>query len=153
MGAYKNSILQAQLENDKSQIETANKDLANFDNLQKEALFLNDRNQLATQIENARPVWSQILESLINSVPSDVQFKSLIADVAKSPNFILQGNTTSEREAIKFKEKLENSPFFKDVAFKSSSVSSGEDTNTLDFTLEFNLEQNVAKQSSAKGTQ
>jgi hypothetical protein len=69
-------------------------------------------------------------------------------DTAKTPNFVLQGNTTSEREAIKFRDKLESSGFFKDVAFKSSTISGGTSgtaaptpaAQSLTFTLEFNAE-------------
>ena len=68
--------------------------------------------------------------------------RNLTAKSSKTPNFILQGNTTTEREIIKFKEKLEASSFFKDVTFKSSNLTAGEkDTpGKLQFALEFNLE-------------
>lgn len=134
-------ILKLNLSNTNADITKANSSLKSYDNLQNEALFINDRAKLSTSLEAKRAMWSVILQNLINSVPSDVQFVSLSADTIKSPNFILQGKTTSQREVIKFKDKLDNSDFFKNVNFKSSSVASSGDTQTINFSLEFDLER------------
>lgn len=143
LSSAKTNFLQFRLDNANSEISQASSQTKSFKELENKALFLNDRAKLATEIENKRAVWSQVLQDLINSVPSDVQFVSLAADLTKTPNFILQGNTTSEREIIKFKEKLENSSFFKDVSFKNSSSAESKE-NSLNFTLEFNTEKLVA---------
>lgn len=152
LAAYKDRLLKTGLDSENTKLSSANKELTDFNNLQDKALFLNDRGKLATQIENTRPNWSQILESMINAVPTTVQLVSLTADIAKSPNFVLQGNTTTDREAIKFKDKLASISFFKDVAFKSSSTDNSQGTansNTnINFTLEFNLAQFSSKQGS-----
>lgn len=151
LNVYKNDLLQGQLESLKSEIAKNSKSLANYADLQKKAVFLNDRVKLASSIENIRPSWSQIVQDLINSVPSDVQFVSLIADLSKSPNFVLQGTTISERDAIKFKDKLESSNYFKDVAFKSSAASTNKDaTSELSFSLEFNLETTSVSSKETK---
>ena len=152
LSSLKSAILQPRLDSTKSQIDKANADLGNFDKLETQALFINDRAKIAKTIEEKRAVWSQILQDLINSVPQDVQFLSLSVDLDKSPNFVLQGNTTSEREVILFKDKLENSKFFKDVSFKSSSKTEGTtEGNLLSFTLEFNIEQYSAETKSTSG--
>lgn len=152
LGAYKDNLLRTRLDDQKAQLQSANQELDNFNQLQNEALFLTDRGKLATQIESTRPNWSQILESMINSVPTSVQFTSLTADITKSPNFVLQGSTTSDREAIKFKDKLASSSFFKDVAFKSSTVGNQNENGTtnINFTLEFNLAQYSTKTEGTK---
>ena len=153
LSSLKSAILQPQFEGAKTQIDKANSDLENFNKLEAQALFINDRAKIAKTLEEKRPVWSQILQDMINSVPQDVQFVSLAVDLDKSPNFVLQGNTTSERQVILFKDKLENSKFFKDAAFKSSSKTEGQpgQTNLLSFTLEFNLEQYSAETKSTSG--
>ena len=152
LSSLKSAILQPELDSTKSQIEKANSDLGNFDKLEAQALLINDRAKIAKTVEEKRAVWSQALQDLINSVPQDVQFVSLAIDLDKSPNFVLQGNTTSEREVILFKDKLENSKFFKDVSFKSSSKTEGStDTNLLSFTLEFNIEQYSAETKNTSG--
>ena len=148
LSAYKDRYLKLQLDNANSQLTSTNTSLTNFTDLQKKAIFLYDRGQLATQIESTRPAWAQILQSMINSVPTDVQFISLTSNITKSPNFVLEGSTVSDPEAIKFKDKLATSPFFKDVAFKSSTANTtqGATSSTttvpatgIHFTLEFNL--------------
>lgn len=146
---YKVSFLQAQLDTDKTDIVTANKGLKNYDDLQKKALFLNDRAKVVTTIQSSHAAWSPILQDMINDAPSNVQFVSLIADPVKAPNFVLQGATVSERDAIKFKDKLESSSFFKDIVFKSSTTTKAEGAdNKLTFTLEFNLEHASTSQAA-----
>lgn len=152
----KNNYLSIVLKSSQDDVKKANESLKSFDKLQDEALFINDRAKISTDIEAKKPVWSQILQDLINSAPTDVQFTNLTADSMKTPNFVLQGNTTSEREAIKFKDKLENSEFFKDVAFKSSSTTGATGsvgvTPKLTFSLEFNLDRMSLKSVSTGGT-
>lgn len=143
--SFQETFFKSRLDGLQSEIQKANSDLSGYKDLEKEAAFLNNRVQLATQIEKDNPYWSVILPDLINSVPSDVQVTSLVVDLSKTPNFVLQAVTINEREAIKFKEKLENSNFFKDVAFKSASITTGNQTDpaapeNLTFNLEFNLE-------------
>lgn len=146
------SLLAPELETLKTEINGENSKEDTYTALEQKALFINERSQLAIQINNQKPYWSQIIQELINSVPINVQFVSLAADISKAPNFIVQGNTTSEREAIKFKEKLEASKLFKDVAFKSSTNVPGQTgaDQKLNFSLEFNLESKSLEKSQDK---
>lgn len=109
--------------------------------LEEMALFINDRAQTTKDINQKRAIWSQVMQELSNDAPSDVQFESVIANAEKTPNFLLTGNTSSERQIIKFKEKLTSSGFFKNVAFKNSSLNEGEQaaSQKVKFTLEFDL--------------
>ena len=79
-------------------------------NLEDMALLINDRAQETTQVNKTRAIWSEVLQELSNDSPSDVQFESITADITKSPNFTLTGNTSSQIEIIKFKDKLSASP-------------------------------------------
>lgn len=119
--------------------------LEQYQNLQDMALLINDRWQTTQTLEKDRVFWSQVLSDLTNNVPIDVQFENLAINAEKTPNFILSGNTTTEREIIKFKDKLEASVFFKNVTFKSSNLSTGTDptqkVDKLKFTLDFDLEK------------
>jgi len=123
-----------------------------FSDLEKKALFINDRAKMAATIEQKRPYWSQVLQNLINNVPQSVQFASLEVNITNSPNFVLEGLTKTERDIINFKDKLEKSDFFKNVAFKSSAVENKPATadqtaeatpaeQRLRFSLEFDLEK------------
>lgn len=143
--SFQETIFKSRLDSLQSEITKANSDLSSYQDLEKKTAFLNNRNELATQIEKDNPYWSVILPDLVNSVPSDVQVTNLTVDLSKTPNFVLEATTVDEREAIKFKEKLENSKYFKDVAFKSAQISTGDQTTpttsqNLTFNLEFNLE-------------
>jgi len=130
------------LDTARNSIGTNTSELEENKNLQEIALLINDRWKTTEKINKNRVIWSQVLQDLANSVPVDVQFENLSVNIEKSPNFILQGNTTTEREIIKFKEKLENSAYFKNVNFKSSSLGqSQEEDGKLRFTLEFDLEK------------
>ena len=141
------STVETTLLSSKNNIEKDSNQINQYQDLQDMALFINDRWQTTQDIEKKHVYWSQVLQELSNCAPTNVQFESLIANSSKSPNFIIAGNTTTEREIIKFKDKLEASPFFKNVAFKSSSLSTDQTTTNqkLKFTLEFDLEQNKAE--------
>ena len=142
IGQSLKSTVEAYLSTSKNAIEKETSVLTEDEELQDLALFVNDRSKETEKINDERVFWSQVIQELNNSVPVSVQFVNLTAKSSKTPNFILQGNTTTEREIIKFKEKLEASSFFKDVTFKSSNLTAGEkDTpGKLQFALEFNLE-------------
>jgi len=163
--AAKKQYFDPGLETNQQGIQKVMAELANYKQFETQALLLNERAQIATKIEEKRPVWSQIIQDLINSVPTTVQFTSFQAGTDKSPNFVLSGTTTSEREIIKFKEKLDESDFFKNVAFKSSSTTQQTATTPtgttptpeaqpqgpkVTFSLEFDLEQYFAKPKETK---
>lgn len=130
----------------KGNIEKDSATLNQYQDLQNMALLINDRWQTAQTVNKNRVFWSVVLQDMINSVPVNVQIENVAIKTDKTPNFVLQGNTTSEREIIKFKEKLEASSYFKNVSFKSSSLQTQTQTQTtpatpkLEFTLEFDLE-------------
>jgi len=135
------STISTNLNNLKTEVEKENVNLDEYKDLKDLALTINDRSQAADEINENRVFWSQVLLELANNTPADVQFENLTSNMEKTPNFILQGNTTTEREIIKFKEKLENSAMFKNVSFKSSSLGKEEEGQKLSFTLEFDIEQ------------
>lgn len=141
------STVDTYLLTEKNNINQESNQIEQNKDLQDLALFINDRWQATQDLEKNHVYWSQVLQELSNCAPVDVQFENLTMNSEKSPNFILQGNTTNEREIIKFKDKLEASGFFKSVNFKSSNLSDQANPGTnqkLEFTLEFDLEQNKA---------
>lgn len=154
IGKSLESTVQAYLGETKNTIEKNSSVIDQYKDLQDLALLINDRWKTTQEIDKDRVYWSQVLQDLINCVPTDVQFENVTIKMEKTPNFVLQGNTTTEREIIKFKEKLEDSIFFKNVTFKSSSLAQGQtqtlspETNEkLNFTLEFDLEQKKVEAS------
>lgn len=144
------STVKADFDTIKSNVKQNNVNIDEYSDLKDLALSINDRSLAADEINNNRIFWSQVLQELAINTPSDVQIENLTTNSAKTPNFILQGNTTTEREIIVFKEKLENSTFFKNVSFKSSSLGKQENSEKLSFTLEFDIEQKSIKGSTSQ---
>lgn len=134
----------------KSSVQQNNVNLDEYSDLKDLALLINDRSLTADEINNKRIFWSQVLQELALNTPADVQYESLTAVSDKTPNFLLKGNTTTEREIIVFKEKLESSSFFKNVSFKSSSLGQQENSQKLSFILEFDIEQKSIKGSTSQ---
>jgi len=140
-------VLEPALTSVNNQVATSQNELKEFLSLQNQAATINDRMSIASKIEEKKARWSQITQDLINSVPQNIQFVSLTANAEKSPNFVLQGKTNSEREVIAFKDKLEKATFFKNVAFKSSTTTNPSDNPSttaetqkiISFALEFDL--------------
>ncbi len=143
------STVEAYLDSIKQDVSSSQDQNQDAKALQEAALLINDRALTFADINAKRAIWSQILTDLSVDAPTDVQFINLTCDTAKSPNFVLQGQTTTEREIIKFKEKLESSPLFKNVAFKSSDLMTDtqSQTESLKFTLEFDLEKYSSSQT------
>ena len=138
---FKNTV-SANLQTTKSNIDKEVGQLDTFKDVQELAYLINDRAQEAVKINQTKVMWSQVFQDLTNNTPQDVQIANINAKATEAPNFILQGNTTSEREVVKFKEKLESSIFFKNVTFKSSSLTTGgSESSRITFSLEFDLEQ------------
>ncbi len=115
-------LLEPSLATVKEDIETNTAELTSFGTLEETALFLNDRAKIANGIEQKRPLWSQIIQNLVNCVPQQIQFESLAADITSKPNFVIQGYAKTERDIISFKDKLDASEFFNNLAFKSSTM-------------------------------
>ena len=139
------STFETYLSSAKNNIEKDTSGLEQYQDLQDLALLINDRWQTTQAIGKNRTIWSQVLQDLNNNAPSDVQFENLVIDNDKTPNFVLQGNTTTEREIIKFQDKLKASAYFDNVTFKSSSLSTSDTQKEqrLKFNLEFNLKKNT----------
>lgn len=173
--AANSMVLEPELALIKAEIQKNTASLQSFSVLEDKALFLNDRAKIAQEIEQKRPLWSQIIQGLNSSVPQEVQFASFTVDILKSPNFVLSGYTVTERDVISFKDKLEQSEFFKNVKFKSSSVedkptstapvattppAEGQPTTTptitpivekrISFSLEFDLEKYFSTETETK---
>ena len=75
------------------------------------------------------------------STPTALQINNLTTNAKKPPSFNLGGKAASFREIIKFKEKLENSAYFKDIVFVSSSKMEAEGRVDFNFNLTFDLEK------------
>lgn len=128
--AANNMLLKPNLEQVKNDIRKNSAELAVYQEMEKKALFLNERAKIASEIEQKRPVWSQIVQNLINCVPQQVQLSNVEVDITKNPNFVIDGYAKDERDIISFKDKLEISEFFKDTNFKTATAEDKPQTTT-----------------------
>lgn len=115
-----------------SNIDAKIKSLKDTENLIKD---VNSRLGKVNSAKEARTIWSNILTSISNSTPKNVQVRNLsLNDVSSSVN--LQGTAETRTDIALYKEKLE-SVDFKNVTFSTSTYN--ELQNNYNFSLSFEL--------------
>lgn len=136
------------LQTQKRTLDSLNNEISVFKNLEEKAVFINDRLSEGKNIEKERLLWSQVLDNLAASTPQNVNLQKLAVNLKNQPQVALTGFTPTLRDAIKYKEKLEESKFFESVSFENSSL----DTTTAltMFNLKFNLEGYKVKKDVKK---
>jgi len=140
-GWAQTNLLEPNWQEANKNLEKEKTKINSYKEIEAEAVFINNRAQIVQKIEAKNAAWSQILQDLLDSMPAEVQFESIAASIVKTPNFVLQGSTNSETEMIKFKDKLDSSPFFKNVFFKTFSTNDQKDgSNRIKFSFNFDLE-------------
>ncbi|MFA5926795.1 MAG: PilN domain-containing protein [Patescibacteria group bacterium] len=92
-----------------------------------------------SQIDNNRVLWSVIIAEIEILTPAQVTIRTMdLSHDSKIINTV--GKAESRYDVVLFKDKLEASPFFKNVTFSSSSFNP--DENNYSFALKFELEKN-----------
>jgi Tfp pilus assembly protein PilN len=106
-----------------------------YDQTANEINIINQKLVKIDGVNKNRIVWSLILTNLARSTPSGVQIKTL--DLSKdAKNASITGEAASRMEIARFKEKLENNDYFKNVVFSSSTVNERESNFTFNMTAE-----------------
>jgi len=124
---------------DERQIDNLQVEIASFKDIQAQINFINDRGaELKNKDADKNKLMSNIITEIAQSTPSDVQIQQLSANVKTKPNFKITGATTSIAEAVKFKEKLEESQFFGETNLQSAATDST--THQVIFNIDFNLQ-------------
>ena len=134
----------------KDQLSQSSVNISSLKQTQQYALIINNRAKLAAQVEEKRPDWQTIIQSLIGSVPQNIQFESLKTDTTQTPNFTITATTDSEENIVSFKQKLEDSPYFKNVTFKTSSAQVKTTDKTSQVRFAFSLEFDLENLTTAK---
>lgn len=96
--------------------------LQNFNTLQQDIIFLNDRFILANTIKNSQTAWSDDLQVILDATPNDLQISSMDIDLTKDPNFILKVTTSNNQSIATFEHNLDKSAFFRNVIRKNNSI-------------------------------
>lgn len=133
-------ILTTNLETLNYQIQQEQQQAKNLKNIEEKVKTINDLLDTIENLNAQRPIWSTIIKELSASVPKTVQITSLSLNSKQAPNINLAGKAAFFRDIIDLKEKLEASPYFKDVTFSSSNKNMNKNQVSYDFTLTFNLE-------------
>lgn len=130
------SVYTNKLESAKNNLAQEKAGLAKFDIYKNQALEINERVKIASQINAKRIRWSQVLQNLNNLTPQSISYDSLKTMTDKSPNLTLTAKSNGEINIILLQDKLKKSNFFKNVSFKNSAGP----VNSIPFTLEFDLQ-------------
>lgn len=89
------------------------------------------------QIDSARVIWSNVIKDMANDTPQKVQIKTL--SMNKETNKVeLSGSAATRRDIAAFKDKIEESKYFKNVTFYTSSHST--ETDSYSFNMSCELE-------------
>lgn len=138
---YYTQKLQANI--DKISKESAN--LTQFDPYKKQAIEINERVKIASQIDAKRVKWSQVLENLNNLTPQSIGYDKIKTMSEKSPNITLIAQSDSEINIVLLQDKLKKSGFFKNISLKNTAGQ----TSTIPFALEFDLQTQSAIKAKA----
>ncbi len=129
---------QSRLKSIEDKISTANKSAEQYGEIEQKINQINGKLVKIETVNKNRPLWSLVIAEFEKSVPVQTSINSLSMDQATG-TLVLSGQAESRREIAKFKEKMESSPFFKDVYFSSSAYQSGQ--NNFSFSITANLER------------
>lgn len=141
--------LRSNLEGIQNNIESSESALGAYQETKEKILFTKDRLQDLDHLESKKTTWSQNLQSLAQVIPESIELTDFSINTKEIKDeklpIIISGRTPSRQEAIRFKEQLEVSPFFKDVVFESSKKIIEEGKEYITFTLKASLEKAKGK--------
>jgi len=130
------------LQNNTSEVAQEKASLTEFDLYKNQALEINERVKIASQIDAKRVKWSEVLQNLNNLTPQSVIFNEIKTMTDKSPNITLFAQSDAEINIVLLQDKLKKSPFFKNVGLKNSAGQA----ESIPFSLEFDLQnQSIVK--------
>lgn len=124
-----------------SEIENLQREIATLKKIEDDAKKLNESLDLMEQAEKSRVFWSNVLKEIALCTPSRLRIENIEITTSKQPNFAIVGSAESIREAVKFKEKLEASPYFTNTSFLSTNRTESAGKILYGFKLSFDLER------------
>lgn len=136
-----NQILVYTSKGDREQIQTIEQEISKNQKIEDNATKLNEIITNLEELEKDQPLWSAVLTNLALSTPVNMRITNLAGSVKDSPNFKISGAAATFEDIIKFKDKLESSPYFKDVVFISSEKSDKDGKTEFSYSLTFNFEK------------
>lgn len=134
-----NQILGLTLKASQTQIQFEEQEIAKLKDIDQKAKQIDEILTSLSGLEKNQILWTKILKDLTVSTPTALQITSFVVN-SKTPNFTIVGVAASRREIAKFKEKLESSSYFSNVAFVSSDLTQTERGIFYNFNLQADFE-------------
>lgn len=124
-----------QISKDKIDIANQNATLKTLSTTEQKVVTINSKLDRIGQIDGSRAIWSNVIKDLANDTPTKVQIKALALN--KETNKIdLSGSASTRRDIAAFKDKLEESKYFKNVTFYTSSHTVESDSYSFNLSAE-----------------
>lgn len=120
-----------------SKTEEQNDRIKKYADIEQKVTKANSKIEQLKKITQDKISWSLILQNLSSCTPTEVQIKTANAS-GIDYKIVLTGNAATRRDIARFKEKLEESIYFKNVVFSTSSLDT--ESNTYNFSLSAELE-------------
>lgn len=134
-----NQLSQMELESSNNKIAEQEKLLASLEETSKKVESMNQKLEDINKINKEKTSWSQIITEIAKDTPEKLQIKSLSATNNNNSKINLTGSASSRRDIALFKEKLENSNYFENVIFSTSSFT--QETEDFNFNLSCELKK------------
>lgn len=134
-------LLSVKLSQKELEIRKVEGEIENFKDVEESTRSLNDVLQVVGELEKNQVFWSSVLREIAVSTPARLKITNLVVTTQKSPNFNINGEADSPREAAKFREKLEASPYFFDSNFVSATRAEAQDRIFYVFNITVDLEK------------
>jgi len=126
------------IKNIQSKIEEQQAQIKKYAELEAKVTKANSKIEQLKKATKNKIAWSAILLNLASCTPAEVQIKTASSS-SNEYKVALTGNAVTRRDIARFKEKLEQSEYFKNVVFTSSSLNS--ESNNYNFSLTAELEK------------
>jgi len=110
--------------------------IAEYNQIETDIQLANSKLIELKSLKQVSVSWSKVLIELSNCTPINLEVKSL--SFSSDKKFSLTGLAETRAEIAKFKEKLEKSPYFKNVQFSSSVLN--QSSNDYNFSMTGELE-------------
>ena len=133
-----NFYLKTNISSLNTNIEQENIKLKEFTDTEKQLISTNQKLTSIQQIDTDRIIWSNVLTELLSLLPNTTQLNSISTD-GTNKLITLSGNAKSRTDIANLKDKLEDSGYFKNITFSTSSYN--DQTAVYSFKLLAELEK------------
>ena len=132
-----NMVLAAELHSLQSKVDQGKSLLKPYQELRDKVVFINDRVKELASLDKNRKSFAAILENLNKNIPSDIKVTSFSLNTNSKPEGKIAGTAPSKEKVAEFINLLEDSSYFQDVQFESSTPSQ----EKIGFNLTLSLEK------------